>query len=169
MSASALSSLHLSNLSTSFSIEQSMTTLNGRPISACHRCRKLKVKCSQSRPQCQRCASAGRLCEYREVTIHPLPQALPTSPTDSKKKRTRHRAILSCLRCRKRKVRCDRQLPCGRCVAVGKEGECVLPGQSPGTTSLSAIATTYFDDSWNQRYRNETHWARLLEEVGLCL
>ena len=37
----------------------------------------------------------------------------------------RDRAILSCVRCRKHKVRCDRKVPCGRCIKARREAQCV--------------------------------------------
>ncbi|KAJ4226177.1 hypothetical protein NW759_004763 [Fusarium solani] len=142
----------------------------GRPVSACCRCRKLKVRCDHIRPMCGRCTSAGEVCEYTETTAQPwkwsrpLQASRPTPQNDQK--RTRDRAILSCLRCRKHKVRCDRQSPCSRCVKMGKAGECIIPGKDTPAKSLK-IATASFDRGWNQeRYRNGAHWVKLLEQVS---
>jgi len=45
------------------------------------------------------------------------------SVSDHKRKRERH--VLSCLDCRRRKVKCDRQFPvCGRCEKGGNAGTC---------------------------------------------
>ncbi|KAJ5102057.1 transcriptional regulator family: Fungal Specific TF [Penicillium alfredii] len=43
------------------------------------------------------------------------------SPTDS---RTKVRPQQSCLKCRERKVKCDRSIPCHACIARGIESEC---------------------------------------------
>ncbi|RSM18090.1 hypothetical protein CDV31_003012 [Fusarium ambrosium] len=142
----------------------------GRPVSACRRCRRLKVRCNHIRPECERCASAGEVCEYTEITTQPCQQPRPLqtsrSTTENGQKRTRDRAILSCLRCRKHKVRCDRQSPCTRCVRIGKAGECIIPGKDTITKSLDT-ATVSFDKGWDQeRYRNGAHWAKLLGEVS---
>lgn len=86
----------------------------------------------------------------------------------------RDRAILSCIRCRKHKVRCDRRTPCGRCMKNNKESECVYAeppaSDSPGNAekpykSLHGIATTFIDHRWDNRFRNMTHWTGLLREV----
>ncbi|RSL66396.1 hypothetical protein CEP53_003375 [Fusarium sp. AF-6] len=142
----------------------------GRPVSACRRCRRLKVRCNHIRPECERCVSAGEVCEYSETTTQPCqqprPLQTPRSTTENGQKRTRDRAILSCLRCRKHKVRCDRQSPCSRCVRIGKAGECIIPGKDTLTKSLDT-ATPSFDKGWDQeRYRNGAHWAKLLGEVS---
>lgn len=42
----------------------------------------------------------------------------------SKPTRKRKRTCLSCRRCHHLKVRCDKELPCGRCVASDKAGDC---------------------------------------------
>lgn len=89
----------------------------------------------------------------------------------------RDRAILSCIRCRKHKVRCDRRTPCGRCMKNNKESECIY-SEPPGIDvpaagekpykSLNGIATSFIDHRWDTRFRNVTHWTELLREVGTC-
>ncbi|KAM0420338.1 hypothetical protein ACHAPT_011880 [Fusarium lateritium] len=142
----------------------------GRPVSACCRCRRLKVRCNQTRPVCERCASVGEVCEYTETTAQswqrPRPLQTSRQTPQNGQKRTRDRAILSCLRCRKHKVRCDRQSPCSRCVKIGKAGECIIPGKDTPTKSLETPAAC-FDKGWDQeRYRNGAHWAKLLNQVS---
>ena len=34
----------------------------GRPSGACHTCRRMKVKCGEEKPQCDRCLRANRIC-----------------------------------------------------------------------------------------------------------
>ncbi|OAQ99908.1 hypothetical protein LLEC1_03229 [Akanthomyces lecanii] len=86
----------------------------------------------------------------------------------------RDRAILSCIRCRKHKVRCDRRTPCGRCMKNNKESECIyseFPGpEAPAEVekpykSLHGIATSFIDHRWDNRFRNVTHWTALLREI----
>lgn len=52
-----------------------------------------------------------------------------TSPMDSlertgKKSRKRNRLALSCTECKRRKIRCDRALPCGSCLKRGEASIC---------------------------------------------
>lgn len=85
----------------------------------------------------------------------------------------RDRAILSCIRCRKHKIRCDRRTPCGRCMKNNKDSECIypdalntdaVPTEKP-YKSLHGIATSFIDHRWDDRFRNVTHWTGLLREV----
>jgi hypothetical protein len=49
----------------------------------------------------------------------------PISPVSNlQPKRVRKRGIRSCRPCRSRKIKCNRQMPCQRCVASGKESQC---------------------------------------------
>lgn len=219
----------------------------GRPVSACQRCRGLKVACDRARPRCIRCARAGAACEYGpaggqspELEAgsgqpsshgHLVPQqrisgpspassgppsstqnspawpspsdivsdmlmqtlALPrdsasresiptretTPPEHTKRciKLKRDRAILSCDRCRRHKVRCDRKVPCGRCIKNRRETQCVYT-ESTHTPSralaledggaLNLIATRFVDANWDSQFRNGTHWNKLLIGVSFA-
>ncbi|UNI16054.1 hypothetical protein JDV02_002529 [Purpureocillium takamizusanense] len=86
----------------------------------------------------------------------------------------RDRAVLSCVRCRKHKVRCDRKVPCGRCVKARREAQCVYtePVHAPptpvvwdGGDALNTIATRFVDATWDSQNRNGTHWNNLLQEL----
>lgn len=109
-----------------------------------------------------------------------LPQ--PSDPMDDlsnnstlpeKPRLRRERAILSCLRCRRHKVRCDRRSPCGRCQKLNKRDQCVYPSSMHDATPMSLederifkhIATAFVDLKWDKRFRNGTHWAGLLRDV----
>ncbi|GAA5896136.1 hypothetical protein JCM8208_007536 [Rhodotorula glutinis] len=46
------------------------------------------------------------------------------SPAPTKPKRKRNRAALSCSACKKRKIKCDRKLPCEACIKRGEQGTC---------------------------------------------
>ncbi|OAQ82063.1 C6 transcription factor [Purpureocillium lilacinum] len=86
----------------------------------------------------------------------------------------RDRAILSCVRCRKHKVRCDRKVPCGRCIKARREAQCVYtepvhtaprPVVWDGDAALNTIATRFVDATWDVQNRNGTHWNNLLQEL----
>ncbi|KAJ9293282.1 transcriptional regulator family: Fungal Specific TF [Paecilomyces variotii] len=47
-----------------------------------------------------------------------------TRPSNSESGKAKYRPQQSCLRCRERKVKCDRAKPCGTCCARGLESEC---------------------------------------------
>ncbi|KAJ5186058.1 hypothetical protein N7491_006071 [Penicillium cf. griseofulvum] len=49
----------------------------------------------------------------------------------------RRRPPLSCTVCRKRKLKCDRSLPCGQCVRSKTTAQCVFVGVQPGLVSQS--------------------------------
>ncbi|GAA5886329.1 hypothetical protein JCM3774_001787 [Rhodotorula dairenensis] len=44
--------------------------------------------------------------------------------TSTKPKRKRNRAALSCAPCKKRKIKCDRKLPCESCIKRGEQASC---------------------------------------------
>ncbi|KAJ5622713.1 hypothetical protein N7528_005945 [Penicillium herquei] len=47
----------------------------------------------------------------------------------------RRRPPLSCTECRRRKLKCDRSLPCGQCVRSKTADSCVFVGPQPGASS----------------------------------
>lgn len=47
----------------------------------------------------------------------------------------RRRPPLSCTECRRRKLKCDRSLPCGQCVRSKAADSCAFVGPQPGTTT----------------------------------
>lgn len=49
----------------------------------------------------------------------------------------RRRPPLSCTVCRKRKLKCDRSLPCGQCVRSKTTTQCVFVGVQPGNGIVS--------------------------------
>lgn len=50
----------------------------------------------------------------------------------------RRRPPLSCTECRRRKLKCDRSLPCGQCVRSKTADSCVFVGPQSGATSESS-------------------------------
>lgn len=60
--------------------------------------------------------------------------------TDSPHPRKRQRVRLSCLECRRRKLSCDRELPCSRCLQSGTPDKCeyeARPGYVPSRPGIS--------------------------------
>jgi hypothetical protein len=51
------------------------------------------------------------------------------------RRRKRRRQILSCVACHRQKVKCDRELPCRRCIAGGRAKECHYGSQASGIDS----------------------------------
>lgn len=56
----------------------------------------------------------------------------------SKAVQRRRRPPLSCTECRRRKLKCDRSLPCGQCVRSKTADSCVFVGPQPGASSDAA-------------------------------
>lgn len=53
------------------------------------------------------------------------PEHDPSNPQQPPKvKRKRNRAALSCSACKKRKIKCDRKLPCEACIKRGEQALC---------------------------------------------
>lgn len=53
----------------------------------------------------------------------------------SRKKRVR----LSCMECRKKKLSCDRNLPCRRCVRTGRSTQCSYETEQPSSFNFTAL------------------------------
>ncbi|KAI9149574.1 Transcription factor asR3 [Paramyrothecium foliicola] len=90
--------------------------------------------------------------------------------------RKRKRNCLSCLRCHRLKVKCDKELPCGRCKSSGNGRECYYSynkgpngGKFPcptaptptGETSKAALATWQYSHS----VRGSSHWRDLMTKI----
>lgn len=92
--------------------------------------------------------------------------------------RKRKRNCLSCLRCHRLKVKCDKELPCGRCRSSGNGRECyysynkgpnggkfpcpTAPMSSSGDDSKSAIARWQV----SHKVRGSSHWRDLMAKVS---
>ncbi|KAI8964128.1 hypothetical protein F5Y11DRAFT_118830 [Daldinia sp. FL1419] len=68
----------------------------------------------------------------------------PTKQNDltSERKSRKRRARLSCAECRNKKLSCDRNLPCQRCVRTGRSAQCsfeTLSGEQTSTFNISAL------------------------------
>ncbi len=95
----------------------------------------------------------------------------------AKKKRTR--LCLSCVRCHRLKVKCDKALPCSRCVRGGLDNDCTYTHsqstkphnyllQSPSFpfTSVGEMSRGVYD-AWESIHRGDSHWKILIAQVRL--
>lgn len=92
--------------------------------------------------------------------------------------RKRKRNCLSCLRCHRLKVKCDKELPCGRCKSSGNGRECyysynkgpnggkfpcpTAPVTASGDDSKATIATWHVQ----HKVRGSSHWRDLMTKIG---
>ncbi|KAM5358636.1 hypothetical protein ACJZ2D_015120 [Fusarium nematophilum] len=171
---------------------------------ACQACRKAKIGCDRAIPQCARCARTDVACEYRPrkkraANVPPTAQPQNSEPpvlrpdeatstsfvnrhvSCSGNGKTHHRtkrdrAVLSCARCRRHKVRCDRKVPCSRCIKSKRESQCIYNYheapqiQSQSTEhitngTLGPPPTRFVDTSWESNLRNGTHWRKVVDEL----
>ena len=87
----------------------------------------------------------------------------------------RNHGTLTCTRCRRLKVRCDRGRPCGRCTKFERDLYCSYGGQavSDGPASSPAISesadttgTDFFNTSSAKKHRYTGHWTSMLHVVA---
>ncbi|KAL2865780.1 uncharacterized protein BJX67DRAFT_357328 [Aspergillus lucknowensis] len=80
--------------------------------------------------------------------------------------RTRNRVPVSCARCRRLKVRCDRILPCGRCSRAGKQGECDYSRSGDATGRQTPDALDHSGKSpFHLRFLTRAHWGPLVDDI----
>lgn len=106
-----------------------------------------------------------------------------TATTKGKKVvRKRKRNWISCLRCHRLKVKCDKELPCGRCATTGNGRECYYTynkgpnaGKFPCPTVPPGRGTEITESTqatWQVSHesRGASHWRDLMTKVSLpCL
>lgn len=111
----------------------------------------------------------------------PADQALPRSGQHQQRiVRKRKRNCLSCLRCHRLKVKCDKELPCGRCKASGNGRECYYSynkGPNGGKFPCPTAPVPSSRDekkpqmaTWQvqHRVRGSSHWRELMIKVRHC-
>lgn len=157
-----------------------------REIRTCNRCRQLKLRCDRTRPSCQRCTEASVSCSFRIASSTPMPDDVAVHVEDhggaspGKRPRTvrgRQRAHLSCLRCFRLKVKCDKELPCSRCRLTGWAKHCAYnyrvesnstsPALLPPAPLVTGHDADYLINSWHAHRRGATHWEELLSQVRI--
>lgn len=172
-------------------------------VLACQRCRQSKLGCDKQRPSCGRCVNAGVFCKYlcnrseqAESYISPVPsqeegdrtvqdnehegEELPTSrikatvDKNSRPVQRRRRVAVSCIRCRRSKVLCDRKRPCGRCAKSKSDCayERVQNGiyrydkQALGESNIKKLDFEALHAQWKAKYRTDIHWVSLSRDVS---
>src|SRR5207248_7716539 len=106
-----------------------------REVETCVRCRHSKRRCDKAKPKCGRGRQAGLPCHYdasqtlftEELlsTSTESPHSTNNEPRTEKVVKKRNRACLSCIRCHRLKVKCDKRQPfCSRCARTGYGKTC---------------------------------------------
>jgi Fungal Zn(2)-Cys(6) binuclear cluster domain len=119
-------------------------------------------------------------------TAHENPVA---DQAEDQRPRKRNRKIISCESCHRQKVKCDRQLPCQRCIAGNRASQCTYQAgfveASPNEPSISSdvpdatesitparcssygpLSTSYHKG--RRRFKGRTHWSPVLHKVSLA-
>ncbi|KAF2467806.1 uncharacterized protein BDR25DRAFT_291173 [Lindgomyces ingoldianus] len=177
--------------------------MRNRQIQTCDWCRESKRRCDKTKPTCSRCLRAGIVCSFstslnrngvfnsNSSSPNPLTaEDWPYSQTSSLEPRVeggsdevgsvgkvvkrRVRTCLSCKRCHRLKVKCDKKLPCSRCCQSGNSMKCSYTYQKHTTNqplcpadpftsageNLEAVITLWF---W--RRRGSSHFRALLSRI----
>ena len=164
-----------------------------REIQTCIRCKNSKRRCDKTKPSCSRCQRANQTCEYPSSSSSSRskdPSVEPTSgsglltpsisahdspeeeaPVPQRVIRKRDRATLSCTRCHRLKVKCDKRQPCcGRCARLGHGRDCAYthkvqtpPAKGPYLSRNDDAGTIV--NLWFIRKRGSSHWRALLSRV----
>lgn len=122
---------------------------------------------SAVRRQFRLASSLIQLISFPDVQQYEVLQPSCQRECDSRifSTRTRHRSPVSCARCRRLKVRCDRQYPCGRCSGAGKNDECDYSHSSKASRQSPAGSSNSGKSAWHSRFLTRSHWALLVEDV----
>lgn len=171
-----------------------------RQVKTCDRCRQLKVRCDRLKPVCRRCSAASADCSFQAP---PLSGSQSMSTTDASpctssssisenlaisaqthfeaakqtsatKGKPRLRACLSCVRCHRLKVKCDKALPCNRCKTSGFGRQCeythrVETSPAPDIHNYPAEGRVEAVAAWHSRLRGPSHWKELVYRVCILL
>jgi hypothetical protein len=159
-----------------------------REIQTCIRCKDSKRRCDKLKPSCSRCHRAGQTCLYpesisKETSTEPKAGILSpsssccSSPLEKESEpervvKKRDRATLSCTRCHRLKVKCDKRQPCcSRCTRLGHGRNCtythkVQPPPSAGPFIVDGDDAATIVSLWFLRKRGSSHWKALLARVG---
>lgn len=159
-----------------------------RDIQTCTRCKDSKRRCDKLKPSCTRCYRASQPCTYPDKTSNESSTELQNgllSPSTSDNLtpagtqsepgriiKKRDRATLSCTRCHRLKVKCDKRQPCcSRCARLGHGRDCVYthkvqPPPPAGPFVVDGDDAETIVSLWFLRKRGSSHWKVLLTRVG---
>lgn len=151
---------------------------------ACVRCRTSKRRCDKAYPICSRCQRAGFHCAYDdEVTSnsggtrdqHASPAHSILFPGEKGTKK-RCRVTLSCTRCHRLKVKCDKAQPCERCRRSGYTTSCAFTNSEPRSSSVQTLSTpslaSFEEDpevvvaTWFLRKSGSSQYKAILDRVS---
>ncbi|KAH7353134.1 hypothetical protein BKA66DRAFT_553815 [Pyrenochaeta sp. MPI-SDFR-AT-0127] len=163
-----------------------------RDAQTCNRCRAGKRRCDKARPSCTRCERAGTPCNYDDHSTRIIPfsdspidtetddgnargsmMLAPPTSNHGRVVKKRVRACLSCTRCHRLKIKCDKSHPCGRCTRSGYETMCIYthkakPIETPRPLppfALTGEDPEYAVATWFLRRRGSSHWKALLNRL----
>lgn len=90
-----------------------------------------------------------------------------TDGEDTRFPKKRPRPVMSCLECRKKKLKCDRLLPCHQCKKSGKATRCAYAVQenSPEPQDIEALSVrkkARLDNPSHQKDDHESRWAGVM-------
>lgn len=153
-----------------------------REVTTCLRCRSSKRQCDKTRPSCSRCKRGGSQCTYEEDTATSYPTPVTTPPIAVTKVRKRNRVCLSCVRCHRLKVKCDKKQPCSRCSQTGVGTSCKYthkrepfkqtyedatnpPQLQEVPFALTGDDPTFVVATWFLRKRGSSHYGAILSRV----
>jgi hypothetical protein len=151
---------------------------------ACVRCRTSKRRCDKLDPICSRCQRAGFRCVYvyddegSSISSGTVGELVSPgeSRVDRRSVKKRDRAVLSCTRCHRLKVKCDKGQPCGRCRRSGYGTICTF---SHGISKPSTVRTpsmpspAFFEEdpelvvaTWFLRKSGSSQYKAILDRVS---
>lgn len=161
--------------------------MRSREVQTCIRCRDSKRRCDKAKPSCTRCQNAGLPCLYDgsqasfldpqntpPFSTEPSPSSSSDEPVSRSSIKRRDRAILSCTRCHRLKVKCDKREPCcGRCARSGYGRSCVYTHRAQRVELKNSPPPFLADEQdpeavvalWFMRKRGSSHWKALLARV----
>ena len=112
------------------------------------------------------------------VDMSPQQRPLAQKARSGHAVRKRNRARLSCTRCHRLKVKCDRREPyCNRCALSGFAKTCIYTHrahqitEAPGSFTEEIPAGEFPEEyvtGWFMRQRVSRHWGALLHKVSEC-
>ncbi|KAF4996564.1 hypothetical protein FDECE_12383 [Fusarium decemcellulare] len=111
-----------------------------------------------------------------ESDIPEAPASESSGPSTQRVVRKRKRNCLSCLRCHRLKVKCDKELPCGRCKSSGNGRDCYYSfnkGPNGGKFPCPTAPVKVEDGKGPQatwqiqhKVRGSSHWRDLMTKIG---
>ncbi|KAF1979565.1 hypothetical protein BU23DRAFT_100791 [Bimuria novae-zelandiae CBS 107.79] len=162
-----------------------------REIQTCSHCKDSKRRCDKLKPSCSRCQRGGQVCIYpsppteeKEIleeseNLDGLLTPSTSGPCSPLRKdhdpervvKKRDRATLSCTRCHRLKVKCDKRQPCcSRCQKLGHDGDCtytykVQPPPATGSFVNDGDDAETVVSLWFLQKRGSSHWKALLTRL----